>query len=187
MLNGLPWKWTKIIISFLRLHANTAFWTLLLTMRATPFLILAHSSGYNWSFELNLPIPVHFSSLIPKLSVFTLAISCLTISNLPGLIDLTFQVPMQYCTAPDSTFTISMRAKSLQWCLTLCDPMDCSLPGSLGKNTGLGCHALLQVSSQPRDWTDISHSLLHWQAGSFTLLPPGHQIHPELSKVSSLA
>ena len=33
---------------------------------------------------------------------------------------------------------------------TLCDPMDCSLPGSSvhgdssGKNTGVGCHALLQ-------------------------------------------
>ena len=40
-------------------------------------------------------------------------------------------------------------AKSLQSCLTLCDPMDCSLPGScpwdsLGKNTGVGCHVLLQ-------------------------------------------
>ena len=37
-----------------------------------------------------------------------------------------------------------------QSCPTLCDPMDCSLPGSsvhgdsLGKNTGVGCHALLQ-------------------------------------------
>ena len=36
-----------------------------------------------------------------------------------------------------------------QSCPTLCDPMDCSLPGSSvhkdspGKNTGLGCHALL--------------------------------------------
>ena len=35
-------------------------------------------------------------------------------------------------------------------CPTLCDPMDCSLPGfcvrgnSPGKNTGIGCHALLQ-------------------------------------------
>ena len=34
--------------------------------------------------------------------------------------------------------------------LTLCDPMDCSLPGSSvlgdspGKNTGMGCHTLLQ-------------------------------------------
>ena len=38
----------------------------------------------------------------------------------------------------------------LEWCLTLCDPMDCSLPGSSvygdspGQNTGVGCHALLQ-------------------------------------------
>ena len=37
-----------------------------------------------------------------------------------------------------------------QLCLTLCDPLDCSLPGSsvhgdfLGKNTGVGCHVLLQ-------------------------------------------
>ena len=35
-------------------------------------------------------------------------------------------------------------------CLTLCDPTDCSLPGSSvhgifsGKNTGVGCHFLLQ-------------------------------------------
>ena len=38
----------------------------------------------------------------------------------------------------------------VQLCPTLCDPMDCSLPGSCvhgdspGKNTGVGCHALLQ-------------------------------------------
>ena len=37
-----------------------------------------------------------------------------------------------------------------QSCLIFCDPMDCSLPGSSvygdspGKNTGVGCHALLQ-------------------------------------------
>ena len=37
-----------------------------------------------------------------------------------------------------------------QWCPTLCHPMDCRLPGSfahgdsLGKNTGVGCCALLQ-------------------------------------------
>ena len=43
-----------------------------------------------------------------------------------------------------------MHAKSLQLHPTLCDPMDCSTPGSSvpgdspGKNTGVGCHALLQ-------------------------------------------
>ena len=38
------------------------------------------------------------------------------------------------------------KVKSLS-CLTLCDPTDCSLPGSSifpGKNTGVGCHFLLQ-------------------------------------------
>ena len=41
-------------------------------------------------------------------------------------------------------------AKLLQSCPTLCDPMDCSPPGSSihgdspGKNTRVGCHFLLQ-------------------------------------------
>ena len=76
-----------------------------------------------------------------------------------------------------------MGAKSLQSCLTLCDPMDCSLPGSsvhgdsLDKNTGAGCHALLQGSSLPRDQNPYpgiepgSLSLLHWQVGSLPLAP----------------
>ena len=34
-------------------------------------------------------------SLIPKISMFTLAVSCLTTSNLPLFMDLTFQAPMQ--------------------------------------------------------------------------------------------
>ena len=42
--------------------------------------------------------------------------------------------------------------------LTLCDPMDCSPPGfsvrkdSLGKNTGMGCHALLQGNFPTPGW-----------------------------------
>ena len=47
-----------------------------------------------------------------------------------------------------------------QSCPTLCDPMECSLPGSTvhgnspGKNTGVGCHALLQgTSSQGNELT----------------------------------
>ena len=50
-----------------------------------------------WSSELNSPIQVHLSLLIPRVSMFTLAISCLTTSNLPWFMDITFQVPMQYC------------------------------------------------------------------------------------------
>ena len=46
---------------------------------------------------INSPISIHFNSLIPKMLIFTLAISYLTTSNLPLFMDLTFQVPMQYC------------------------------------------------------------------------------------------
>ena len=66
-------------------------------------------------------------------------------------------------------------AKSLQLCLTLCDPMDCSLPGS-------SVHGILQArllewvampasrgSSQPRDRTCISCST----GGFFTAEPSG--------------
>ena len=50
-----------------------------------------------------------------------------------------------------------------QSCPTLCNPMDCSLSGSSvhgdspGKNTGVGCHALLQEISPPRDRIQVSH------------------------------
>ena len=49
----------------------------------------------------------------------------------------------------DTALFLSSPCQLLQSCLTLCDPVDCSLPGSSvcgdspGKNTGVGCHALL--------------------------------------------
>ena len=39
---------------------------------------------------------LRFCSLIPEMSMFTLAISCLIIFNLPCFIELTFQILMQY-------------------------------------------------------------------------------------------
>ena len=56
---------------------------------------------------VNSPIPVHFSLLIPRMSTFTFAISCLTTSNLPWFMDLTFQVPMQYCSLQHRTLLLS--------------------------------------------------------------------------------
>ena len=71
---------------------------------------------------------------------------------------------------------ICVCAKSLQSCLTLGDPMDCSLPGS-------SVHGILQArilewvampssrgASWSGDWTQIS-CLLHWQVGSWSKLP----------------
>ena len=39
--------------------------------------------------------------------MFTLVISCLTIFNLPWFMDLTFQVPMQYCSLQHRTLLLS--------------------------------------------------------------------------------
>ena len=54
------------------------------------------------------------------------------------------------------------RAQSLQSCPTVCDPMDCSLPGSSrpcdspGKDTGVVAMPSSRASFQPRDQTCIS-------------------------------
>ena len=55
-----------------------------------------------------------------------------------------------------------------------CNAMDCSLPGSSpGKNTGVGCHALPQRILP----TQVSNmGLLHWQASSLPLVPPGKSV-----------
>ena len=40
----------------------------------------------------------------------------------------------------------------------------------------MSCHALLQGSSQSGDRAHVSYVLLHWQAGSFPLAPPGKPV-----------
>ena len=58
----------------------------------------------------------------------------------------------------------AMHAKSLQSCLTLCNPMDYSSPGSL----------VLGFSRQEY-WSGLPSllCLLHWQEDSLPLVPPG--------------
>ena len=45
-----------------------------------------------------------FSSLVPKMLMFTLAISCMTTSDLPWFMDLTFHIPLQYCSLQHQTW-----------------------------------------------------------------------------------
>ena len=65
-----------------------------------------------------------------------------------------------------------------QSCLTPCDPVGCSPPGLLcpwnspGKDTGGGCHALLQGIFSTQGSNPRLLSFLHWQAGSLPLMPP---------------
>ena len=50
------------------------------------------------------------------MSTFTLAISCLTTSNLPWFMDLTFQVPMQYCSLQHRNLLLSPVTSTTGWC-----------------------------------------------------------------------
>ena len=50
------------------------------------------------------------------MSMFTLAISCLTTSNLPWFMDLTFQVPMQYCSLQHRTLLLSPGTSTAGYC-----------------------------------------------------------------------
>ena len=50
------------------------------------------------------------------MSAFTLAISCLTTSNLPWFIDLTFQVPMQYCSLLHQILLLSPVTSTAGYC-----------------------------------------------------------------------
>ena len=63
-----------------------------------------------------------------------------------------------------------------QLCLTLCDPMECSLPGSSvhgfpSKNTGVGCHSLLNGIFLTKGLN--VHCLLYLQADSLPSQLPG--------------
>ena len=84
-----------------------------------------------WSAKLNSPVAVHFSQLIPKMSVFSLVISCSISSNLPWFVGLTFQVPMQYCSLQHWTLlSPPVQVSSVTpLCPILCNPMNRSTPG----------------------------------------------------------
>ena len=71
-------------------------------------------------------------------------------------------------------------ARSLQSCPTLCDPIDSSPPGSRpwdspGKNTGVGCHFLLQCMKMKseREVTQLCLTLGNPMACSL----PGSSVH----------
>ena len=84
ILNGLPWKRTDHSVVF-----EIAFKNCISDSFVDYEGYCISSEGFLPAVvdvmvtELNFPILVHFGSLIPKMLTFTLAISCLTTSNLP--------------------------------------------------------------------------------------------------------
>ena len=85
--------------------------------------------------------------------MFTLAISCLTTSSLPWFMDLTFQVPMQYCSLQNWTL-LSPPDTSTTWhCFLfgsasslLLELFLCSSPVAYWAPTGLGMSSFGVIS-----------------------------------------
>ena len=82
-----------------------------------------------------------------------------------------------------------VKVKVAQSCPTLCNPMDCSLPGSsvhgdsLGKNMGVGCHALFQGIFPTQGSNPGPPSL---QVESLPSEPPGKPKNTGMGSVSLL-
>ena len=66
------------------------------------------------------------------------------------------------------------------WTVALQAPLSM---GFLGKNTGVGCHALLQGIVPTQGESLHLLCLLYWQAGSLTPAPPGKPEPPGKPKL----
>ena len=102
---------------------------------------------------------------------------------------MTMRTPTQViCEAQITPGTGMHLCSVIQLCLTLCNPIDCSPPGSSvhfpGKNTGAGFHFLLQGIFPTQRLNLHLLCLLHWQARSLLLVPPRKPHNSQFSSVT---
>ena len=103
----------------------------------SPHTLPSHQDGLStllWNFHNSMPLLISQSFLPPSKSMFqNSTYSLISSSNSNSIVS-----------------SVTPPCLVTQLCLTLCDPVDSSLPGSSvhgyspGKNTGVGSHALLQ-------------------------------------------
>ena len=121
------------------------------------------------------------------MSTFTLAISCVTTSNLPWFIDLTFQVPMQYCSLQHQTLLLSPVTSTTEYCFAFGSIPSFFLelflhwsPVAYWAPTDLGsfsfsilsfCLLILFMGFSGKNPKVVCHSLLEW-ATFYQTSPP---------------
>ena len=112
------------------------------------------------------------------MSTFTLAISCLTTSNLPWFMDLTFQVPMQYCSLQHQTLLLSPVTSKAVYCFCFgpipsfflelflhWSPVAYWAPTDLWSSSSVSYHFAFSYcswGSQSKNTEVACHSLLQW-------------------------
>ena len=110
--------------------------------------------------------------------MFTLAVSCLTTSNLPWFMDLTFQVPMQYCSLSHQTLLPSPVTSTTGYCFYFgsifsfflelflhWSPVAYWAPAHLGRSSFSVlsfCLFILFMGFSDKNTEVVCHSLLQW-------------------------
>ena len=112
------------------------------------------------------------------MSMFTLAISCLTTSNLPWFMDLTFQVSLQYCSLQHRTLLLSSVTFTTGYCFCFgsipsfflelflqWSPVAYRAPNDLGSSSFSILSFwlfILFMGFSRQDTEVVCHSLLQW-------------------------
>ena len=108
--------------------------------------------------------------------MFTLAISCLTTSNLPWFMDLTFQVPMQYCFLQHCILLPSPVTSTTGWCFCFgsvssfflelflhSSPVAYWAPTNVGSSSSyIFAFPYCSWGSQGKNTEVVCHSLFQW-------------------------
>ena len=127
--------------------------------------------GHNWS-ELSTPTLVQWSYFhlvcckhTVNISIKNTAKYCAHKRCFVNTCSLLYQLDFNSVYLSSWYMCVCLVAQS---CLTLCDPLDCSPPDPCpwdfsGKNTGVGCHFLLQGIFQTQGLNTHLLHLLHWQ------------------------
>ena len=125
------------------------------------------------------------------MSTFTLAIFCLTTSNLPWFMDLTFQIPMQYCCLQHQTLLLSPVTSTADYCFWFgsilsfflelflhWSPVAYWAPNDLGSSSFCSLSFflfILSMGSSRQNNEVVCHSLLQWTTFCQTSPPwPSH-------------
>ena len=134
------------------------------------------------------------------MSMFTFVISCLTTSNLPLFVDITFQFPMQYCSLQHQTLLLSPVPSTTECCFCFGSipsfflelflhwpPVAYWAPTNLGSSSFSVLFAFSYCSwgSQGNNTEVVCHSLLQWTTFYQTSPPwPVHLGWPHMAWLS---
>ena len=135
------------------------------------------------------------------MSMFTLAISYLTTSNLPWFMDLTFLVPIQYCASQHQTLLLSPVTSTSGCCFCFGSVPSFFLelflhwslvaywaPTNLGSSSFIVlsfCLSYCSWGSQGKNTEVVCHSLLQWTTFCQTSAPwPVHLGWPHMAWLS---